>query len=82
MHEAGFAVIGLDSDGDVEFGAVADGDRCALVLGAEGAGLRRLTRAHCDHLARIDLPGPVRSVNVATAAALALQTLRFRRGEK
>lgn len=77
IREADFLVIGLDSDGGDDLAAIECGERVALVLGAEGAGLRRLTRAHCDHLARIALPGPIRSVNVSTAAALALQALRF-----
>ena len=75
MRDEGFAVVGLDSDGEAALDELDHDPKTALVLGAEGAGLRRLTRVHCDSIARIDLPGPIGSVNVATAAALALQTL-------
>lgn len=72
LGELGFRRIGLDSDGDTELEAAMGGERIALVLGAEGKGLRQLTRTTCDVVARLDLPGAIRSLNVSNAAVLAL----------
>lgn len=67
-----YTVIGLDSEGPQGLEDTLTGDRIALVLGAEGKGLRQKTRAICDHLARIDMPGAIKSLNVSNAAALSL----------
>jgi 23S rRNA (guanosine2251-2'-O)-methyltransferase len=72
LKAAGFLVVGLDSSGDSDLAALALRTPLALVLGAEGKGLRQLTKATCDHVARIDLPGAIKSLNVSNAAALAL----------
>jgi len=65
-------VIGLDSDGDADLASIDMGGPTAIVVGAEGKGLRQLTRATCDRVARLDLPGKIRSLNVSNATALAL----------
>ncbi|HZQ12565.1 MAG TPA: 23S rRNA (guanosine(2251)-2'-O)-methyltransferase RlmB [Pseudolabrys sp.] len=72
LKAAGFLVVGLDSSGDGDLAALGLRTPLALVLGAEGKGLRQLTKATCDHVARIDLPGAIKSLNVSNAAALAL----------
>ena len=72
LRERGYLLVGLDSTGDADLGEVALHSPLALVLGAEGKGLRQLTRATCDHVARLDLPGRIKSLNVSNAAALAL----------
>ena len=72
LRERGFLLVGLDSEGDVDLSDLPLKAPVALVLGAEGKGLRQLTRETCDRLARIDLPGAIRSLNVSNAAALAL----------
>jgi len=72
LKHSGFLVVGLDSSGDSDLAALPLRAPLALVLGAEGKGLRQLTKATCDHVARIDLPGAIKSLNVSNAAALAL----------
>jgi 23S rRNA (guanosine2251-2'-O)-methyltransferase len=72
LRERGYLLVGLDSSGETDLGAVALRSPLALVLGAEGKGLRQLTRATCDHVARLDLPGRITSLNVSNAATLAL----------
>jgi 23S rRNA (guanosine2251-2'-O)-methyltransferase len=72
LRERGYLLVGLDSSGDGDLGNATLRSPLALVLGAEGKGLRQLTRATCDHVARLDLPGRIKSLNVSNAAALAL----------
>jgi 23S rRNA (guanosine2251-2'-O)-methyltransferase len=72
MKERGYLLVGLDSTGDADLSEVALTSPLALVLGAEGKGLRQLTRTTCDRVARLDLPGKIKSLNVSNAAALAL----------
>jgi 23S rRNA (guanosine2251-2'-O)-methyltransferase len=72
LKERGYLLVGLDSSGDADLDAVALRAPLALVLGAEGKGLRQLTRESCDHVGRLDLPGRIKSLNVSNAAALAL----------
>jgi 23S rRNA (guanosine2251-2'-O)-methyltransferase len=72
LKERGYLVVGLDSTGEVDFAAAAIRSPLALVLGAEGKGLRQLTLATCDQVARLDVPGRIKSLTVSNAAALAL----------
>jgi len=76
LHDAGFQTIGLDSDGPARIESTFAGDRIALVLGAEGKGLRQKTRDTVTALARLDMPGAIRSLNVSNAAAIALYAAR------
>lgn len=76
LHEAGFQTIGLDSDGPAELEQTFAGDKIALVLGAEGKGLRQKTRETVTSLARLDMPGAIRSLNVSNAAAVSLYAAR------
>src|SRR5262249_36511570 len=72
LKDRGYLLVGLDSTGESDLAEIPMRPPLALVLGAEGKGLRQLTRATCDRLARLDLPGRIKSLNVSNAAALAL----------
>ena len=72
MGEAGFWRIGLTGDAGTELKDALGPPRVALVLGAEGPGLRPNTREHCDALARLPITDEVESLNVSNAAAVAL----------
>jgi 23S rRNA (guanosine2251-2'-O)-methyltransferase len=72
LKASGFLVVGLDSSGERDLAALTLRQPLALVLGAEGKGLRQLTKETCDAVARIDLPGTIKSLNVSNAAALSL----------
>ena len=72
LKDRGFLTVGLDSAGETDLAAAPLRAPLALVLGAEGKGLRALTRETCDIRARLDLPGAIKSLNVSNAAAIAL----------
>ncbi|MGI4939655.1 MAG: 23S rRNA (guanosine(2251)-2'-O)-methyltransferase RlmB [Janthinobacterium lividum] len=75
LKAAGLWTVGLDAGGTRLDGAAFGGRRLALVLGAEGEGLRRLTRETCDEIAGLAMPGTMESLNVSNAAAVALYEL-------
>ena len=72
LNDRGFMTVGLDSQGSEDLGKVKLQQPLALVLGAEGKGLRQLTRETCSVVARLDMPGEIKSLNVSNAAVLAL----------
>lgn len=79
LKDLGFTVVGLDGEAETAIEAIDWTGRVALVLGAEGKGLRQLTRESCDQLCRITAEGPLASLNVSNAAAVALHFASFRR---
>ena len=72
LQQDHITVAGLAGDGDMTAASLGGIDRLAIVLGAEGSGLRRLSRDYCDHLVRIDIDPQSDSLNVSNAAAIAL----------
>jgi 23S rRNA (guanosine2251-2'-O)-methyltransferase len=72
LNERGFQTVGLDSQGSADLSEIALREPLALVLGAEGKGLRQLTRETCSVVARLDMPGEIKSLNVSNAAVLSL----------
>jgi 23S rRNA (guanosine2251-2'-O)-methyltransferase len=72
IGEAGFWRIGLAGEAEADLKSALGPPRVALVLGAEGAGMRQNTREHCDALARLPIADSMESLNVSNAAAVAL----------
>lgn len=81
MSRAGYWRIGLDGEGQVRFGDALPTGPVALVLGAEGEGMRHNIMQHCDAIARLPISGAVESLNVSNAAAIALYALATRTAE-
>lgn len=72
LKEAGLWAVGLDAHGNLLNGADFTKRRVVLVLGAEGAGIRQLTKKNCDEIASLRMTGDIDSLNVSVAGAIAL----------
>ena len=79
LKAAGVWTVGLDASGPPLSGPALLERRVALVLGAEGSGMRRLVRETCDEVAGLAMPGSMESLNVSAAATVALYELARRR---
>jgi 23S rRNA (guanosine2251-2'-O)-methyltransferase len=82
LGELGYLRVGLDSQAPVALEDAPLTRPLALVLGAEDKGLRRLTRETCDLLARLDMPGAIKSLNVSNASAVTLALVHHRLGPR
>ncbi|HVY51334.1 MAG TPA: RNA methyltransferase [Devosia sp.] len=71
LKARGLTILGFDSEAPAPLRPRPSG-ALAIVLGAEGKGLRQRTRELCDEMVRLDMPGPIKSLNVSNAAAIAL----------
>jgi 23S rRNA (guanosine2251-2'-O)-methyltransferase len=81
LQDAGYMVIGLAGEAEQSLFATDLTGKIALVLGAEGEGMRRLTRERCDKLAYLPMRGSVESLNVSVAAGVCCyEALRQRKG--
>ena len=80
MKERDIRIIGASDDAERTLYEADLSGPLALVLGAEGAGMRQLTRKHCDELVRIPMAGAVESLNVSVAAGVCLYEARRQRG--
>jgi 23S rRNA (guanosine2251-2'-O)-methyltransferase len=79
LKERDIWVIGADSAGDASLASFRHTSALAIVLGAEGEGLRRLTRETCDQLVSIPMSGTVESLNVSVSAGICLYEARRQR---
>ncbi len=78
LKKAGYWCVGLAGEASTEIHQADMTGKIALVVGAEGEGLRRLTREHCDLLVRIPIDKGLESLNVSNATAIALYELQRR----
>ena len=78
LAEAGYWRIGLDGDGTATLGEALPAGPVALVLGAEGEGMRHNIQQHCDVIARLPITSAIESLNVSNAAAIALYAVATR----
>ena len=75
LKEHHYTIIGMDEHAQKSFGDLPRFERAAIVLGAEGPGMRRLIKEHCDILVTLPTRPPIASLNVSNAAAVALYAL-------
>lgn len=82
LKKAGYWVYGLDGEAKAPIDQMKFDVKTALILGAEGRGLRRLTAEHCDFLVKIPMGGQMESLNVSNAATVAMYVLASSRGAR
>jgi 23S rRNA (guanosine2251-2'-O)-methyltransferase len=83
LKDAGVWITGLDGETETSIYAIDFKGPIAIVLGGEGEGMRRLTREHCDFVAKIPMPGSMESLNVSVATGVVLfEALRQRSAAK
>ena len=75
LKQHGYWCYGFDTEGDKFLHEVEFCERNVLILGSEGAGMRRLTREHCDYLVKVPMSDKMDSLNVSNAASIAMYTV-------
>ncbi len=82
LQQRGLWIVGTAGEADQDIYALDMSGPTVLIMGAEGKGMRRLTREHCDYLARLPMSGSVSSLNVSVATGVCLfEAVRQRRGK-